>query len=145
MRPPEFTGGNAARSGQRESRWPRFNEAAGIHRRKHRKRGGLPYGTVRASMRPPEFTGGNADKAEASDDAEDAQVASMRPPEFTGGNLGAAVPLLDRRHVASMRPPEFTGGNPVNRSRECVIQRRASMRPPEFTGGNNQNTRGIIN
>ena len=37
----------------------RFNEAAGIHRRKlhHHSRIGPPFD---ASMRPPEFTGGNA-------------------------------------------------------------------------------------
>ena len=35
MRPPEFTGGNSSRvgSGMASSTW-RFNEAAGIHRRK---------------------------------------------------------------------------------------------------------------
>ena len=34
MRPPEFTGGNRRASPTRDDRQPRFNEAAGIHRRK---------------------------------------------------------------------------------------------------------------
>ena len=40
MRPPEFTGGNPPASpGSRTSRWARFNEAAGIHRRKLPEKG----------------------------------------------------------------------------------------------------------
>ena len=62
----------------------RFNEAAGIHRRKPVDvvYDG-PY-TAAASMRPPEFTGGNArrDGGVCACPA----AASMRPPEFTGGN-----------------------------------------------------------
>ena len=38
-----------------------FNEAAGIHRRKHRLAGGN-RASDDASMRPPEFTGGNGSK-----------------------------------------------------------------------------------
>ena len=34
MRPPEFTGGNQVHDALREPRAGRFNEAAGIHRRK---------------------------------------------------------------------------------------------------------------
>ena len=34
MRPPEFTGGNHRSCRPRGLTWPRFNEAAGIHRRK---------------------------------------------------------------------------------------------------------------
>ena len=59
MRPPEFTGGNRSRRGRGGQARPRFNEAAGIHRRKHRP---FVFGRAaleRASMRPPEFTGGN--------------------------------------------------------------------------------------
>ena len=37
MRPPEFTGGNHARLRQHAQRGGRFNEAAGIHRRKPRR------------------------------------------------------------------------------------------------------------
>ena len=60
MRPPEFTGGNLpGGAAQCAASTNRFNEAAGIHRRKHRP----PVQTVThdraASMRPPEFTGGN--------------------------------------------------------------------------------------
>ena len=60
MRPPEFTGGNGLiTEGLTHSFLSRFNEAAGIHRRKR-----IPFrASVRnvtgASMRPPEFTGGN--------------------------------------------------------------------------------------
>ena len=36
-----------------------FNEAAGIHRRKQCSRTGLHDERLPASMRPPEFTGGN--------------------------------------------------------------------------------------
>ena len=60
MRPPEFTGGKfwvkmcATPSSQR------FNEAAGIHRRKAQGQIVLVPGKPDASMRPPEFTGGKA-------------------------------------------------------------------------------------
>ena len=37
-----------------------FNEAAGIHRRKRRADRPRPGREGQASMRPPEFTGGNA-------------------------------------------------------------------------------------
>ena len=58
MRPPEFTGGNHSERRLGVRRKPRFNEAAGIHRRKPRQIVELHVGIV-ASMRPPEFTGGN--------------------------------------------------------------------------------------
>ena len=85
MRPPEFTGGNLHpdQPGGRED--PRFNEAAGIHRRKPPPDCKGIRGRLRASMRPPEFTGGNALSSIAA--GADLDVASMRPPEFTGGNL----------------------------------------------------------
>ena len=35
MRPPEFTGGNLSVFGWLRDAWACFNEAAGIHRRKH--------------------------------------------------------------------------------------------------------------
>ena len=35
MRPPEFTGGNVKVNGPIKGKPQRFNEAAGIHRRKH--------------------------------------------------------------------------------------------------------------
>ena len=139
MRPPEFTGGNFSAPRAALAHTPRFNEAAGIHRRK------LSPGNRRANR---------------------AQAASMRPPEFTGGN-GARVLCADGVPVdASMRPPEFTGGNEVegelptsdssgfneaagihrrkhDRSRSPVLRTfiDASMRPPEFTGGNQRTAR----
>ena len=60
MRPPEFTGRNV--SALRTDSIPLtscFNEAAGIHRRKHTPRAIDRRRKRRASMRPPEFTGGN--------------------------------------------------------------------------------------
>ena len=60
MRPPEFTGGNAGRSARTgDASGARFNEAAGIHRRKLAVRGARLVRVIHASMRPPEFTGGN--------------------------------------------------------------------------------------
>ena len=84
MRPPEFTGGNGDHQGGAQFRYRRrFNEAAGIHRRK-------PTGQVLTDL--------------------PLSPASMRPPEFTGGNFnpGWLFVVFER---ASMRPPEFTGGN----------------------------------
>ena len=63
MRPPEFTGGNSPRRRKLAARLQRFNEAAGIHRRKLLS----PVSAVMRSIM---------------------EVASMRPPEFTGGNTG---------------------------------------------------------
>ena len=61
MRPPEFTGGNCCTTGPASARHRRrFNEAAGIHRRKPAFAAeGCVSGLIPASMRPPEFTGGN--------------------------------------------------------------------------------------
>ena len=64
MRPPEFTGGNelARHVVAQLKHAQRFNEAAGIHRRKQRcEIYGTGWSVVAhpASMRPPEFTGGN--------------------------------------------------------------------------------------
>ena len=54
MRPPEFTGGKPDFTGRDPLPYLRFNEAAGIHRRKRRdrRRRRRRYGTP-ASMRPP--------------------------------------------------------------------------------------------
>ena len=64
MRPPEFTGGNSSESSaHRSRRWRSFNEAAGIHRRKHDAAAGIVGAPdIGASMRPPEFTGGNVSR-----------------------------------------------------------------------------------
>ena len=60
MRPPEFTGGNPRLAAHRQHRLRLgFNEAAGIHRRKHLRGADLREAVANASMRPPEFTGGN--------------------------------------------------------------------------------------
>ena len=60
MRPPEFTGGNDILNRRAEQQRVRFNEAAGIHRRKHGPLHAPPSRGTTASMRPPEFTGGNS-------------------------------------------------------------------------------------
>ena len=83
MRPPEFTGGNAVYLGLVQETGYGFNEAAGIHRRKHTANLASSLGGQQASMRPPEFTGGN-DMVDVPFVFRDS--ASMRPPEFTGGN-----------------------------------------------------------
>ena len=61
MRPPEFTGGNWVWGTEIAGcAWrARFNEAAGIHRRKPTAITGGVFRAHSASMRPPEFTGGN--------------------------------------------------------------------------------------
>ena len=60
MRPPEFTGGKPVESARGSvKRGLRFNEAAGIHRRKPAAQGLQQLLARPASMRPPEFTGGN--------------------------------------------------------------------------------------
>ena len=61
MRPPEFTGGNSPGARRRSCPcWASFNEAAGIHRRKHTASCSKEIVATVASMRPPEFTGGNS-------------------------------------------------------------------------------------
>ena len=108
MRPAEFTGGNnRIVLGIFFGGALRFNEAAGIHRRKPAGWHGELPPSRRASMRPPEFTGGNNCSFITSLLL---PRASMRPPEFTGGNIGTAAGIAFDRD-ASMRPPEFTGGN----------------------------------
>ena len=59
MRPPEFTGGNSNFVCESTTGDTRFNEAAGIHRRKPIFLSFVVYEANSASMRPPEFTGGN--------------------------------------------------------------------------------------
>ena len=107
MRPPEFTGGNVGVFVVVNRLNKRFNEAAGIHRRK-------PWHTYTLARHPE---------------------ASMRPPEFTGGNVLPYNGTTLAIGGASMRPPEFTGGNQDEAARRCARE-NASMRPPEFTGGN---------
>ena len=60
MRPPEFTGGNSDMVEAAGKGAHRFNEAAGIHRRKRARRPASSIDESAASMRPPEFTGGNS-------------------------------------------------------------------------------------
>ena len=59
MRPPEFTGGNSLSEILGLLNGRRFNEAAGIHRRKLGTATNGMMELLSASMRPPEFTGGN--------------------------------------------------------------------------------------
>ena len=109
MRPPEFTGGNACRTlrGAVSTR-PRFNEAAGIHRRKH----AAPNTTyLRTTDRFNEAAGIHRRKLQGHAAPDHRIDASMRPPEFTGGNQRVADAMEQAEQAASMRPPEFTGGN----------------------------------
>ena len=111
MRPPEFTGGNIRQRLKSRPHTSRFNEAAGIHRRKPSR--GAPRSCIRGrgfneaagihrrKPRPLAIT------------APHRFPASMRPPEFTGGNKNIILFFITFIHSASMRPPEFTGGNPV--------------------------------
>ena len=89
MRPPEFTGGKPPTPRRAAPDARRFNEAAGIHRRKVEDRGHARRRPAAASMRPPEFTGGKP--ASVSDRTDPVCIASMRPPEFTGGKKDAGV------------------------------------------------------
>ena len=133
MRPPEFTGGNAGLHAQPRLAGGGFNEAAGIHRRKHR-----PIVTVNSPLVTcfNEAAGIHRRKlVSLAHASHSAPLASMRPPEFTGGNpsgpsskpapgscfneaagihrrkLARVHELVHHGIVASMRPPEFTGGN----------------------------------
>ena len=166
MRPPEFTGGNLHRTPTYSTcatcAASRFNEAAGIHRRKPETAARVLPRPV-ASMRPPEFTGGNQ---ELSLVAVHVNTASMRPPEFTGGNVRHPIwepPDLwckcfnEAAGIHRRKPLQRTGGQPhrlpsgfneaagihrrKRQSRQSKYARRngASMRPPEFTGGNKEN------
>ena len=144
MRPPEFTGGNAcAPAPPTPAVTRRFNEAAGIHRRKRAMVRSRGHGFMLPEPRFNEAAGIHRRKPPTcgGHGCAEADGASMRPPEFTGGNEVQALPAIKRRsryHGASMRPPEFTGGNSSAGSRrvDCVQSFIASMRPPEFTGGN---------
>ena len=135
----------------------RFNEAAGIHRRKLHLQPPHLQRLGHASMRPPEFTGGNPHHFEPSTQPsycfnEAAGIHRRKPPLeppcvriATGFNEAAGIHrrkrAVPRRHrgrsvSASMRPPEFTGGNLAAAAAELPGRAGASMRPPEFTGGN---------
>ena len=59
MRPPEFTAETAEGYDCQVCEAKGFNEAAGIHRRKHKANEEALRQADEASMRPPEFTGGN--------------------------------------------------------------------------------------
>ena len=110
MRPPEFTGGNGPGSARSSSLHPRrFNEAAGIHRRK----------------RSPT----------QSNDC-DSAFASMRPPEFTGGNTPAWIAAATSTRRCFNEAAGIHRRKPTDMAAMRETQDRASMRPPEFTGGN---------
>ena len=71
MRPPEFTGGNVIKLPDKVSpTLLRFNEAAGIHRRKLEVDQRALDEEDDASMRPPEFTGGNSPSVSISNSVE---------------------------------------------------------------------------
>ena len=84
MRPPEFTGGNGRARSSRSAEATRFNEAAGIHRRKpatehvQQPAKGSSFNEAAGIHRRKLAVDQSAGKT--------AGIASMRPPEFTGGN-----------------------------------------------------------
>ena len=87
MRPPEFTGGNRQRAVCVRPAEQRFNEAAGIHRR---KRLGVKRCLSQAVTGFNEAAGIHRRKPMRAPTSAAASLnASMRPPEFTGGNLFA--------------------------------------------------------
>ena len=99
MRPPEFTGGNGRARILGRGPAPRFNEAAGIHRRKPDTRASAAprwsqsfneaagiHRRKRVPVRAPMISG---------------RRASMRPPEFTGGNF--ADPDIDHEALPSLQ------------------------------------------
>ncbi len=98
MRPPEFTGGNEWGWYGTCSRALGFNEAAGIHRRKHEW---VAYAIGRGWACFNEAAGIHRRKLTVNGMNVTAEVASMRPPEFTGGNgpgltFGSAGKYLPR-------------------------------------------------
>ena len=97
-----------------------FNEAAGIHRRKHENTALRRRIRILTSMRPPEFTGGNVIKRDEI--TEVVPKTSMRPPEFTGGNRPPVRRRVPPGPRTSMRPPEFTGGNCYPTKRYCSLR-----------------------
>ena len=117
MRPPEFTGGNS-RSCGRVSRkgGSRFNEAAGIHRRKLKRPRNVHFINNIASMRPPEFTGGNdgapAVAAGAGNRFNEAAGIHRRKPARCGCRstrsfrFNEAAGIHRRKHVARLEVPQ---------------------------------------
>ena len=95
MRPPEFTGGNAAHSPAfGKSTRHGFNEAAGIHRRKHNAgaMGSQQHHSFNeaAGIHRRKRVSGQAFRPRVA-------PASMRPPEFTGGNRAPHISGRRRR------------------------------------------------
>ena len=109
MRPPEFTGGNAARRRWGPAPLPRFNEAAGIHRRKHLEAGNdvrlgdLGFNEAAGIHRRKPLQRQRSSRRTAWRFNEAAGIHRRKP--------ALAVPAPALRPGASMRPPEFTGGN----------------------------------
>ena len=102
MRPPEFTGGNRGPiSPATTTAADRFNEAAGIHRRKRQLRWvGLGAREVRSEAGFNEAAGIHRRKREIAyrpPSSPAARNASMRPPEFTGGNAAGSLQRLKPR------------------------------------------------
>ena len=159
MRPPEFTGGNASPLPYRQVAGIRFNEAAGIHRRKPTSVPAPLSSVDPASMRPPEFTGGNGRcRVRASQRQRprfnEAAGIHRRKPRRRPAAPGTCSPPrfneaagIHRRKPGEGRAPrpgarcfnEAAGihrRKPAGREHRRIHLRPASMRPPEFTGGN---------
>ena len=111
----------------------RFNEAAGIHRRKRLSNDETAHAAW-ASMRPPEFTGGNC-------------LAVLARHYSPNSRFNEAAGIHRRKLARFFRPADegyhrFNEAAGIHRRKpdlECWTAsdaRAASMRPPEFTGGN---------
>ena len=112
MRPPEFTGGNKSKARATRNYSKRFNEAAGIHRRKpeglHRltpgskcfnEAAGIHRRKLRVLLAMVLTTGS----------------ASMRPPEFTGGNRPG------RRNRPTRSRSRFNEAAGIHRRKRCIV------------------------
>ena len=113
MRPPEFTGGNAAVCARGAVRRVEgFNEAAGIHRRKPAILAGEIAEVMRTGLCFNEAAGIHRRKRRGGDVQRDVHPHS-RFNEAAGIHRRKLDLIL--REIsgtwASMRPPEFTGGN----------------------------------
>ena len=94
-------------------RSPRFNEAAGIHRRKRTDR--AEYALQKPSTRFNEAAGIHRRKPAAPSVRDVPRRSSDRFNEAAGihrrKRRDPAVKFASSSQLASMRPPEFTGGN----------------------------------
>ena len=127
MRPPEFTGGNRDGLVVRHRRGCRFNEAAGIHRRKHRDRqdtfpakcwsfneaAGIhrrKRGDKRRACAPPQPDGRFNEAAGIHRRKTSYDRASMRPPELRQPNLCQNLRFNEAAGIHRRKPGDGADG-----------------------------------